>query len=241
MSQNGTRPEDGWSASAAAWMASVGNDSSRALLDPIMLSLIGSGSVLDVGCGEGRFCRMLRKEGKEAVGLDPTRELLAEAVRQDPLGRYVLGVGERLPFRDDSFDAVVSYLSLIDIPDFRTAILEMTRVVRPGGSLVVANLTSYATAYPHGWTRDESGQKIYRKIDNYLEERADWVQWKGIRIVNWHRPHAAYMQAFLKAGLILRDFLEPEPTAEMIEQNPKDWGDYHRAPYLEVMVWEKPQ
>ena len=73
-------------------------------------------NALDVGCGEGRFCRMLNARGVEAVGVDPTSALIAVARTRDTCGSYVEGIAERLPFRERAFDLVVSYLSLIDIP-----------------------------------------------------------------------------------------------------------------------------
>ena len=52
----------------------------------------------------------------------------------------------RSNFADASFDLVVSYITLVDIPDFRAAIREMARVLRPGGALLMANLTGYISA-----------------------------------------------------------------------------------------------
>lgn len=189
---------------------------------------------LDVGCGEGRFCRWLGEGGATVVGLDPVAEMLDHANKVGG-ATYVLGDGAKLPFRGEAFDGVVSYLSLIDIPDFRAAIREMARVLRPGGRLVVANLTSFATTIPHPRQRDDEGNFLYMRVDRYLEERAEWVEWSDIRVRNWHRPLAAYMQAFLGAGFQLEMFDEPaaDPTVPGGE-------DYNRAPWGLVMVWRKP-
>src|SRR5690349_19685316 len=136
---------DGWAESAAAWIADMGNsgDFGRAcVLDRPMLERIEPGrfsTALDVGCGEGRFCRMLAGRGIRTVGIDPTEALVDEARRRDPEGDYRIGRAERLDFPDASFDLVVSYLSLIDIPDLAPAIAEMARVLRPSGSLLIAN------------------------------------------------------------------------------------------------------
>src|SRR5262245_16459894 len=133
---------DGWNESAEAWIASMGErgDWSREyVLDAAMLARIEGRTyrgALDVGCGEGRFCRLLRQRGFETIGVDPTVALIEEARRRDPGGKYLLGRAEQLDFVDDRFDLVVSYLTLIDIPDFRTAITEMTRVLKPGGRLL---------------------------------------------------------------------------------------------------------
>ena len=70
---------------------------------------------LDVGCGEGRFCRMLQNHGVDTVGIDPTPALLARAKALDPAGDYREGRGETLEFEDACFDLVVSYLTLIGL------------------------------------------------------------------------------------------------------------------------------
>src|SRR5689334_17662174 len=93
---------DGWDESAAGWLAEVadGGDYGRKfVLDAPMLARIkgrGCKTALDVGCGEGRFCRMLRDENIKTVGIDPTQELLATARELDPDGDYRLGRAEDL-------------------------------------------------------------------------------------------------------------------------------------------------
>src|SRR5207302_214127 len=128
-----------WQASADAWIADMGEFGDfgrRYVLDPVMLPRALSRSpkkALDVGCGEGRFCRMLKPHGVDVTGIDPTPTLIAAAHARDAGGAYLEGAAEHLPFCDESFDLVVSYLSLIDIPDIHTAIPEMARVLNPGG------------------------------------------------------------------------------------------------------------
>lgn len=234
---------NGWDSSAAAWIASQGEHGDfgrQFVLDPVMLPMALAAqplNVLDVGCGEGRFCRMLRANGVDATGLDPTRNLVAEAWRRDPGGRYVEGSAEALDFAPASFDMVVSYLSLVDILDIAAAISEMTRVLRPGGHLLIANSTSFNTAgMEHDWRLDGTGQRIAFQIDNYLEARQGWIEWKGIRIVNHHRPLATYMQLLLAQGLRLRHFDEPSPTPDAPAERARL---YRRAPWFLVMDWTK--
>ncbi len=180
---------------------------------------------------------MLRKNGVAATGIDPTPELLEYARKKDQTGVYLEGSAEQLPFGDGSFDLVVSYLTLIDIPDYRTAIQEMARVLRPGGTLLLANLTSFNTACEEGgWVRGENGELLHYPIDHYLEERWAWMAYRGIRVRNYHRPLRAYMGALLATGLRLVHFDEPEPTSAAAAVKS---AKYRRVPYFLVMEWEK--
>ncbi|MBD9528308.1 class I SAM-dependent methyltransferase [Paracoccus sp. PAR01] len=230
---------NGWDESAEAWIADMvetGDFSRRYVLDAPMLDRIrgrGFQNALDVGCGEGRFSRMMSELGVTTTGIDPTARLIETARTRHPQGDYLEAQAEALPFPDASFDLVVSYLTLIDIDDSDTAIAEMARVLRPGGTLLIANLNSFSTA--GSWQGDGDSARGYL-IDNYLEPRAEWVSWRGILIRNWHRPLGAYMQPLLAQGLRLAHF--DEPAAQGGE--PARITRYNRAPYHHIMEWTKP-
>jgi SAM-dependent methyltransferase len=233
---------NGWDSSARGWIRSMGESGDytrQYVLDPAMLERVDRRpftTALDVGCGEGRFCRMLRSRGIAAIGIDPTEDLLAHARSLDPSGDYRTGRAQALDFPDGSFDLVVSYLTLIDISDSDAAIAEMARVLVPGGALLIANLTSFNTAsIDAGWKHGEDGERTFR-IDHYLDERASWVSWGEIRILNWHRPLSRYMAALLRQNLILRHFDEPSPQGGDRERAAR----YRRVPWFLIMEWEKP-
>jgi len=233
---------DGWEESAVAWISMLGEHGDfarRYVLDGPMLDLAvksGAQTALDVGCGEGRFCRMLGARGIRTAGIDPTESFIREAKRLDPSGDYRIAGAEELPFEAGHFDLVIAYLSLIDIPDLAAAIAEMSRVLRPGGHLLIANLTSfYSASNPDGWRTSEDGLRRF-EIDNYMVERADWVGWGGLRVINWHRPMSTYMALLLGAGLELRHFDEPMP----VDGGPEAEETFRRVPSFLIMDWQKP-
>jgi SAM-dependent methyltransferase len=169
------------------------------------------------------------------VGIDPTRALIEESRRRDPDGDYRVAAAESLPVEDASFDLVVFYLSLIDIADLDAALREAKRALRPGGSLLIANLQGFNTAaVGQGWSREPDGSRRF-SIDHYLQERPTWIAWQGISICNHHRPLQRYLQALLQLGFELRHFAEPEPQGVSGEKADR----YRRAPNFLLMEWER--
>ncbi|MEM7129801.1 MAG: class I SAM-dependent methyltransferase [Chloroflexota bacterium] len=101
--------------------------------------------VLDVACGTGALTRTVAKRvgaSGSVIGLDINEDMLAVAQTKSTVNAPVIewqqGAAERLPFDDDSFDAVVSQFGLMFFIHPRDAIQEMTRVLRPGGHLAIA-------------------------------------------------------------------------------------------------------
>ena len=239
----------GWGNSAEAWIADQGDHGDYArqfVLDAPMLERVRAGgsfpranpavtfaTALDVGCGEGRFPRILNGMGIKTTGMDIVPAFVEAAKQRDPQGDYVVGNAEALDFADDSFDLVVSYVTLLDIPDIRRAIPEMVRVLRPGGSLLLANLSSHTSA--GGWEEQLDGSRKY-VIDNYLDEIGTWQSWHDINVFNWHRPLSLYMQLFLNEGLILRYFDEPKARGG----DPEWAARQQRVAWFVIMEWEKP-
>jgi len=106
------------------------------------MPMTATARVLDVGCGTGELLRRLRAKYPEAVlaGLDPVAEMLAVA-RDKLSGKEDLRIGyaDSLPWNTGTFDVVVSCNMFHYISHPVEALREMTRVLRPGGSLVLTD------------------------------------------------------------------------------------------------------
>ncbi|MQA62102.1 MAG: methyltransferase domain-containing protein [Actinophytocola sp.] len=104
--------------------------------------------VLDFGCGVGRLTRALTAHTPAVVGVDIAASMIdaAKRINGDIEGAsFVHYDGRTLPFPDDSFDTVVSLIVLQHVPPAVqvAALLELNRVVRPGGHVLV-QIPSYA-------------------------------------------------------------------------------------------------
>lgn len=96
------------------------------------------GRVLDGGCGPGRFSLKLADEKREVVGIDTSWEMLSYASQNsDKKINFTRGNLEDLPFRDNSFDSVISIRVLFHIPDYKNVVKEFLRVLKPNGRIII--------------------------------------------------------------------------------------------------------
>jgi len=97
--------------------------------------------VLDVGAGTGISTEELGRSGAFAVGADLSTGMLLAGRRARPRVPLVAGDALRLPFADETFDAVTISFALRNVVDVEGALRELGRVTRPGGRLVVCEFS----------------------------------------------------------------------------------------------------
>lgn len=101
-------------------------------------------SVLDIGCGSGRLLRKVHDYWPEVQlsGVDPAQKMLEVARQLTPEARFSIGSGEALPLEDASVDLALSTISFHHWRDQAAGVREVARVLRPGGSFLLADFTS---------------------------------------------------------------------------------------------------
>lgn len=129
---------------------------------------LAHGTVLEVGIGSGQNLPHYDPDKVERlIGIDPDAHIWkrSEARRNAcsfPVERIGLS-GENIPLEDESIDSVVVTYSLCTIPDPVKALLEMKRVLRPGGQIYFSE---------HGRAPDEATQKWQTRIDPFWKKIA---------------------------------------------------------------------
>ena len=99
--------------------------------------------VLDVACGSGLVTQCALKllgPSGSVVGLDPSIGMLREA-QKGACPSLVRGVGENLPFRDQSFDFLSMGYALRHVPDLKSAFAEYWRVLKTGGTVLLLEVS----------------------------------------------------------------------------------------------------
>lgn len=110
------------------------------------------GTILDVGCGTGRLVARLGSAYAQAhvVGVDAATGMIREAVAAPPRdpGRFAVSDAGHLPFGDAVFDLVVATLSVSHWSDKAAGLAEISRIMTPDATLIVADVYSARLARP---------------------------------------------------------------------------------------------
>ena len=246
-----------WDGNADVWAEQIrqGWDFHREYFNnPAFFRLAGNvkgKTLLDAGCGEGYNTRILAKRGAKMVGVDisPRMIELARHVEQrEPLGiRYeVASFSDLSLFDDASFDMVVSFMALMDSPNYERAIRESFRVLRGKGKL------SFSVTHPcfmtrgYGWIMDEKRNAVKITASHYFDS-TPWVEyWKfshapvgndaePFAVPSFDRTLSEYFNTLIKTGFVLKRIEEPRPSQEMCRKDPQEekWRR-HAANFLHI-------
>ena len=263
MSEHGFSEDDVaryWNDNATSWAQEVrkGNDVAREWLNnPAFLNFIGDlrgRRVLDAGCGEGHNTRILARRGARMTGVDISGrmiELAREEEEREPLDiSYVRTSYAALGlFADASFDSVVSFMALMDGPEFDLAMRESFRILRPGGMLAFSILHPCFITKGARWLRDDQGVKVKWMVSEYFNP-AGWIdRWRltdappeapEFSVPRFDRTLSEYVNGIIAAGFVVRRIEEPRASEEYCLAHPsqRGWRD-HAALFLYVRA-EKP-
>lgn len=153
-----------------------------------MLGSVTGKTLLDVGCGDGALALDLARRGAIVTGLDPNPAMIAAARRRsEPAGmqsRFIEGKAEKLPFEDASFDVAVAVAVLCFVEDVERAFAEMSRVLKPGGRLIIGELGRRSPWAAHRRIRGWLGNPTWRAVKfRTTRELRRLAQSAGLEIV----------------------------------------------------------
>jgi SAM-dependent methyltransferase len=245
-----------WNRNAPQWISGVrkGLDTvgealnSPEFFDGFVQNLDGK-EVIDLGCGEGRNTRLLARRGARMTGIDLAEKMIEAARRseqEEPLGiQYeVCSYAALSVFEDESFDAAVSTMALMESPDFDRAAEEAFRVLRPGGTLY------FSVIHPCFWTRgsrwviDADGHDQGMLVTDYWIDEA-YIEVGRFAFEEGAEPFLiprfpyrleSYVNDLTRAGLRITQILEPRPTVAEAERHPTVLGPIRRHAPVSLFV-----
>jgi SAM-dependent methyltransferase len=187
-----------WEAHANEWIAwarTAGHDSYWRFHRDQFLEIVPPPErrTVDIGCGEGRLMRHLKKLGHDIVGVDASRSLVAAARELDPSMDIRLADAAALPLDDASADLVIAFMSLQDVEAMSAAVREVARVLEPGGRFCLAVVHPINSA---GRFETDAADAPFVIKSDYLSAftYADMVERDGLSTTfhSQHRPIESY-------------------------------------------------
>lgn len=135
------------------------------------VGLPAGGRLLDVGTGTGLAARSV--DGGIAVGIDVSLGM-ARIARARGLERVALAAAIDLPFRDGTFDAVVSAFVLHLVPKYETALFDMARVLRRGGRIGIASWVLADDEFTRSWREIAESYATREMLADAQRKAAPW-------------------------------------------------------------------
>ena len=193
-----------------------------------LLPLIDGLRILDAGCGSGWYAQQLLDRGAIVDGVDASLAMVEYARRRlldgapdeirNRLSLQVADLAEPLPFEEEIFDGVVSPLVLHYMRDWRPALREMKRVLRPDGWRL------FSTHHP-------AADAALFATTNYLatEHVVDHWDWLG-DVEFYRRSLTEVVMSVIESGFTIDKLVEPAPSEEFRAAKPHGYDELMRQP-----------
>jgi ubiquinone/menaquinone biosynthesis C-methylase UbiE len=218
--------KDNWIATREGydrWACGYDDADASTLLDEPLIALLCRPlqglRVLDLGCGTGRYLRLLKALGTRLVGVDLSYEMLHRAKRQDHVPSWLQARAGWLPFQKGVFDRVVSGLLIDHVNDLPGFFHSVVYVLTPAGRVVIA------AVHPEM-------QRLTGPVVSFRDGADEY------RISAVIHEVPALVGAARSAGLTLVERHEPRINANVVKRRP-EWKNRFGCPAFVVLAFQK--
>ena len=157
------------------------------------LSQLGSGKkILEIGCGNGVGTLLIQEFFKPgefiATEFDPRLVEIAQVKNKDSKVSVETGDATRLRFTNNEFDAVIGLSVIHHIPNWRECVVELHRVIKPNGLLIIKELSIETFESPFG----QIARRFVEHPYDSMLKKAEFLkalEQQGFRLIIYH-PHS---------------------------------------------------
>jgi Cyclopropane fatty acid synthase and related methyltransferases len=200
--------------------------------------------VLDLGCGYGWHCRYAIENGAiSAIGIDISEKMLQRAKEINQLSgiKYEQIALEDARFSPETFDVVISSLTLHYIQSYDILVSRIYQWLKPGGRFIFSvEHPVFTAAGSQDWIYNKAGDKSHWPVDRYFFEGKRKTSFLGENVLKYHRTVSTYLNVILKQGFKIVEVNEPIPNDEMLKTIP-EMNDELRRPMMLLISVEKKQ
>ncbi len=204
---------------------------------PAMFSILSNlkfNRVLDAGCAGGIYAEWLLNRGADVVAIDINQKMV-EFTKQriNNRGRvYQADLNRPLAFlNDNSFDLIVSSLTLHYLADWTKVFREFNRILLPEGLLL------FSTHHPF------LDYLLFEKTDYFAQEliEDEWQSFgdKPVKVRFYRRPLNSMIDSLTNAVFAVENIIEPRPTEECKQLYPQEYEKLSTKPWFLIILARK--
>ena len=186
----------------------------RETLNPVVFNLlwnIKNKKILDLGCGQWYFSRLLTKQWATVTGIDISGDLINIANQRNQeqglkIKYYVSDAANLKDLKKDEFDIIVSNMAFMDIKDIKKTIEECSRVLKDNGFII------FSLVNPIFWiserVKDDNG--YFLKLIKYKTNSAITNENRGynFKTTHYHRPIWYYIKILTENEFYITNYEE---------------------------------
>ena len=204
---------------------------------PAMFSILSNlkfNKVLDAGCAGGIYSEWLLNRGADLVAIDISNKMV-ELTQQRINNRghaYQADLNQSLTFlNDNSFDLIVSSLTLHYLSDWLKVFQEFNRILLPKG------LFLFSTHHPF------MDFLLFEKTDYFAQEliEDEWHSFgdKPVKVRFYRRSLNSMVSALINTGFAIENIIEPRPTEECRKLYPEEYEKLSTKPWFLIILASK--
>ena len=205
---------------------------------PTTLKLLGSikgKRILDLGCGPGLYASVLKQRGAIVKGIDASEELIKIAREEVKGVEFILGDAEKLPYRNNEFDIVLSALVLGHFDKWNKVLSEIRRVLKKNGVLVF----SIHNPVTEKFVKKKWFFKKFKVLDGYFDEGLKNSTWAkdhklSADIIHYHKTYGTIVKLLVNNGFEIIDYEDAKPLEKMRKLYEKHYNDTLNNPKFSV-------
>jgi len=207
---------------------------------PTTLKLLGNikgKKILDLGCGPGIHAKKMHRLGAIVKGIDFSKELISIAKKEAPEIEFKVGDMEKLSYKNNEFDIVVSCLAMGHLNNWGKALKETKRVLKKGGIFVF----SIANPVTDKFVKKRWFFRRFRELKGYFDEdkkETVWAKDKSISsdIVHYHKTYGTVVKLLIKNNFKIIDYEDCKPLKSAKKIYPRHYKRSMNSPHF--CVWK---
>jgi ubiquinone/menaquinone biosynthesis C-methylase UbiE len=183
--------------------------------------------ILDLGCGSGRYTKILLSKGANVWGIDPSEKMLGIARKENRDVIFKKGWASKIPFKSNFFDIAIASLCLDHERDIEKAFKEVNRVLKKRGIFLFSRnnpITEVA----------ENVKGNHHTFNNYFREgkRKKYFPSFKVNMPYYHITLETLIKAIIMNGFVIENYIDVKPNPSSKSKFPNEYESTINKPYF---------